>query len=783
MEPLIAGRCPHPDACVGVSTADDSSAGCVCYRRWPTGGDAQPAATASVKTDDDATPQPPSIPRWRRDPPENKSLFIDGGLFAALEGDLGLVRHRSTPVGAVLTPTEPWESFGIVAYHSVVVAGPGDYRLYYDTGWTMPDRTDWVRYTCLATSTDGVHWTKPHLGVATFCNNYNVTANDCSNTSNNIVWPRDWRDNTHAAGTVFVDTNPAAPADAKFKMVAQWNIGAVHPRGMQDAGVYVMKSPDGVRFTNMFGNRSLDWSDTKNVMFWSHELDKYVAYVRIDNYLPDPHINDTCTLGFRPGRRVGRCLIGADQLHDWSLAGCTSHADGGGLGDTECSVGRSCARWGKNYSAIRCDPERAPDRCKQYGTCGNVTSSCSATGVCTVESGPEPGPLCGRPSLKGTATVLSFDEEDPSCLDIYTSSATPYDNSGVVLFFPSAYQHFELTGGASKNNDGLVDVRFATARRILDDARYPPTRNGRAPFVPLGVNLCAELVLASGAPRFDWCYNGAFATNGSSVNTGTVYMATGYVKSADGAQLSLYSGGTPQSHGGGGLPPTPAPGGKRIGHEGFMGQHSAVLRHVIRTDGFVGLEAGYGGANSNQEEWPQMLTVPLRVPRASLCASEDVELRANLISGVGGGAYFAIEQHGAAVPNFTVHDSVLIAGDWIDARVGWGGDTGFETRVLTRFSEQDVQIRVAMRDAELFSLSMGCVQRARYPNCWRAPGCEFWGAGYRTIPCWTDEECRQFGTCSNVLPRCSIKFGNQSHGERVCATESGGEQGPLCGWF
>jgi hypothetical protein len=34
--------------------------------------------------------------------------------------------------------------------------GPSDYRLYYDTGWTMPDRTDWVRYTCLATSVDGV---------------------------------------------------------------------------------------------------------------------------------------------------------------------------------------------------------------------------------------------------------------------------------------------------------------------------------------------------------------------------------------------------------------------------------------------------------------------------------------------------------------------------------------------------------------------------------------------------------------------------------------------------
>jgi hypothetical protein len=152
----------------------------------------------------------------------------------------------------------------------------------------------------------------------------------------------------------------------------------------------------------------------------------------------------------------------------------------------------------------------------------------------------------------------------------------------------------------------------------------------------------------------------------------------------------------------------------------------------------------------------------------------------------GGGAYFAIEQHGAVVENFTVHDSVLIAGDWIDARVGWGSDTSFGTRVLTRFSEQEVQIRVAMRDAELFSLSMGCVQRARYPNCWRAAaagGCAFWGGGYDTIPCSSDEDCRQFGTCGNVLPRCSTKFSNESRGERVCATESGSEQGPLCGWF
>jgi hypothetical protein len=196
----------------------------------------------------------PPLPRWAADPPPSKLLFVDHALFANLSGGVGLVRHRPEPAGVVIMPTEPWETFGLIGYHSVVRVSASEYRMYYDTGWLLPDRTDFHRYTCLALSADGITWTKPNLGVSTFMNS----------TANNIVWPRDYHDNTHAAGTVFIDTNPAAPADAKYKMVAQWNIGGVHPTSMNDAGVYIMKSPDGIAFTPMFSNRSLDWSDTKN---------------------------------------------------------------------------------------------------------------------------------------------------------------------------------------------------------------------------------------------------------------------------------------------------------------------------------------------------------------------------------------------------------------------------------------------------------------------------------------------------------------------------------------
>ena len=82
-----------------------------------------------------------------------------------------------------------------------------------------------------------------------------------------------------------------------------------------------------------------------------------------------------------------------------------------------------------------------------------------------------------------------------------------------------------------------------------------------------------------------------------------------------------------------------------------------------------------------------MVTVPLPVPKAASCASGDVELRANLLSGVGGGAHFALlDEHGAPIPGFTLNTSVLLAGNWIDGRVSWGDDESLATRVLTRFS-------------------------------------------------------------------------------------------------
>jgi hypothetical protein len=153
--------------------------------------------------------------------------------------------------------------------------------------------------------------------------------------------------------------------------------------------------------------------------------------------------------------------------------------------------------------------------------------------------------------------------------------------------------------------------------------------------------------------------NNAFDLNESAIDTGTKYMASGYLLSNDGTELSFYSGGTPESHGGGGIPNT-VPNG--TGTVGSINPHSGVRLHKLRRDGFVGLEAGYGGAH-NLSKWAQMLTVPVMVPNATACASGSVELRANIITGVAGGAYFQLERGGIPIPNFTLQDSVLLAGN------------------------------------------------------------------------------------------------------------------------
>ena len=169
-------------------------------------------------------------------------------------------------------------------------------------------------------------------------------------------------------------------------------------------------------------------------------------------------------------------------------------------------------------------------------------------------------------------------------------------------------------------------------------------------------------------------------------------------------------------------------------------------------------------------------------------ASGDVELQANIVTGVGGGARFQLELGGAPIQNYTLAESVLLRGNWLQGRGGWGNATDDPDNgrhaVLTPWSTATLQIRVALRDAELFSLSVGCTQQPHYTQCHRGPNCSAaWGRHYNTIPCKADGHCEALGTCAGVVARCVDVPSTGADTERVCAVINGTEQGPVCGWF
>lgn len=126
----------------------------------------------------------------------------------------------------ILTPTEPWESWAVFAYNSVV---PGTaerpHRIYYDciegTGVPPGDAASEGgishRYICLATSTDGLAWTKPMLGL--------YTRN--GSTANNIIME-------DSGVSVFIDNKPGVPASGRWKMVcstaAYESVGCIGPQ-------------------------------------------------------------------------------------------------------------------------------------------------------------------------------------------------------------------------------------------------------------------------------------------------------------------------------------------------------------------------------------------------------------------------------------------------------------------------------------------------------------------------------------------------------------------------
>ena len=188
-----------------------------------------------------------------------RELLIDRHLIERLEG-AELTLHQPRDEGPVLAFDAPWEG-AFCGY--VTVLREGDrYRLYYRGLPTAGRDGSASEVTCYAESADGIHWTKPTLGLFEIdgSRENNVILANAAPVTHNF--------------SPFFDANPDADPDERFKALG----------GTSRSGLVAYVSPDGIHWRKLQNEavfKDMGWVfDSQNVSFWSEAEGTYVLYYR-----------------------------------------------------------------------------------------------------------------------------------------------------------------------------------------------------------------------------------------------------------------------------------------------------------------------------------------------------------------------------------------------------------------------------------------------------------------------------------------------------------------------
>ncbi len=206
-------------------------------------------------------------------------LFVGESLIESLSGGAERRLHHPVAREVALAVNELWE--GNRPGYVTVFRDGGRYRMYYRaSNFTLRDgkwSSGWQR-TCYAESEDGIHWTKPKLGLfeaaGTRDNNVILTS-DVAGTATHNFCP-------------FRDPRPDIPDEQRYKALG----GTGH-------GVWAFVSADGIRWKKLEEERVITTGafDSQNLAFWDAERNEYRAYVR--DFRPAP--------GLARGRDIRTC--------------------------------------------------------------------------------------------------------------------------------------------------------------------------------------------------------------------------------------------------------------------------------------------------------------------------------------------------------------------------------------------------------------------------------------------------------------------------------------------
>ena len=193
-------------------------------------------------------------------------LLVDDFLIATQNG-AALKLHEPVKREIVLTTDQPWEG-PTCAYFSVLQDGDKVLMFYRGSSGGSDHSEDQV--TCVAESTDGIHFTRPQLGL--------IEAGGTK--ANNVVW----RGVESHNFSPFLDTRPGIPADQRFKALG----GVKKPgknwhQGETPGGLYAFASADGHHWKKMRDTPVITKGafDSQNLAFFDTTRSRYACFSRI----------------------------------------------------------------------------------------------------------------------------------------------------------------------------------------------------------------------------------------------------------------------------------------------------------------------------------------------------------------------------------------------------------------------------------------------------------------------------------------------------------------------
>ena len=187
-------------------------------------------------------------------------LFVDDWLVEEMRG-AELRLHHPVPREVAITFDEEWEGSG--SAYVTVFEDDGRFRMYYRGAGFDMEREEPLheQLVCYAESRDGIHWTKPELGIFEFS----------GSKANNIVW----MGVGHHNFTPFRDANPACPPEARYKALGSGHGGGLVP----------FQSADGIHWQVTREQPVITGSgkggfDSQNLAFWDAVRNCYVEFHR-----------------------------------------------------------------------------------------------------------------------------------------------------------------------------------------------------------------------------------------------------------------------------------------------------------------------------------------------------------------------------------------------------------------------------------------------------------------------------------------------------------------------